>query len=142
MINTDFKEEKGFLNIRDWFKSKFRSENKFFHYVQVGQITETGYIDAENGWNHDFDDVLHRSVVIGSNVRKDVFELFLQKPVPEDIFNNYVTDKNGEGLLILQDFCINNMKREILNWCTGIGIIEACEYLYRCAVENGNIKID
>ena len=33
------------------------------------------------------------------------------------------------------------MRGEIMDWCTGIGIIEAVEHLYKTALENGNLSI-
>lgn len=62
MSNKDFERQEGDLKIGDWFKSKWRSENKFFHYVKICEITETGYIDSENKWHHEFEDVVFRAV--------------------------------------------------------------------------------
>lgn len=74
-------------------------------------------------------------------MRKDIFDLFLNKEVPDNIFDGYQRD-DEESYLKLQDFIGMHMKKEILSWSTSIGIIEASEHLYKCAVENGNIKPD
>ena len=34
------------------------------------------------------------------------------------------------------------MRGEIMDWCTGIGIIESVEHLYKTALENGNLSIE
>jgi len=39
-----FIESEGDIKAGDWFKSKFRTENKFFHFVQVGQVVDDGYV--------------------------------------------------------------------------------------------------
>jgi len=74
-------------------------------------------------------------------MRKDIFNLFLNKEVPDDIFEGYLRD-DEDCYLKLQDFIGENMKKEMLSWSTTIGILEASEHLYKCAVENGNIKPD
>jgi len=74
-------------------------------------------------------------------MRKDIFNLFLNKEVPDDIFEGYLRD-DEDCYLKLQDFIGANMKKEMLSWSTTIGILEASEHLYKCAVENGNIKPD
>jgi len=53
-----FIEADGEIKAGDWFKSKFRTENKFFHFVQVGHVLEDGYVDYESGATYPKDDVL------------------------------------------------------------------------------------
>ncbi len=61
MENKDFVRVDGEIKTGDFFKSKVRTENKFFHYVQVKEITNKGYIDNSNGWLHFFEDVEYRA---------------------------------------------------------------------------------
>lgn len=78
-------------------------------------------------------------MTIKEKIYRDSFSLFLDSKIPDDIFNNYINDKDGEATSILQWWIIDNMKEELDYWCTGIGIIEAVEHLYNCALENGNL---
>jgi hypothetical protein len=71
---------------------------------------------------------------------KEAFALFVNGTIPEGIFQAYLNDIDGEGASRLQWWIVDNMKTEISDWCTGIGIIEAVEHLYNVAKENGNIK--
>jgi hypothetical protein len=71
----------------------------------------------------------------------DGFSLFINKQIPTDIFNAYMNDINGEATAELQYWIVNNMRKEIMDWCTAIGIIEAVEHLYQTALENGNLII-
>lgn len=70
----------------------------------------------------------------------DAFALFVTKPMPNELFINYMNDEDGEATFELQCWIVNNMRTEIIDWCTGIGIIEAVEHLYKVAEENGNLK--
>lgn len=71
---------------------------------------------------------------------RDGFGLFTNGQIPNDIFNAYMTDEDGEATAALQGWIVNNMRGEIMDWCTGIGIIEAVEHLYETAKENGNVS--
>jgi hypothetical protein len=74
-----------------------------------------------------------------NEILKDAFGLFINNTIPDEIFNGYIDDKDGNGSFELQYWIVNHMKDEISDWCTGIGIIEAVEHLYKTALENGNI---
>lgn len=74
-------------------------------------------------------------------VYRDAFYLFVDS-IPEDVLQGYLNDTDGEGTLRLQFWCGENMKGWIMDWCTGIGIIEAVEHLVKVAIENGNIKFE
>jgi hypothetical protein len=69
-----------------------------------------------------------RSKKTKEQIFRDGFSLFVNSTIPDDIFNGYMNDDNGEGTSNLQVWIINNMKKEILDWSTGIGIIEAVEH--------------
>ena len=81
-----------------------------------------------------------RSTKTKEQIFREGFRLFTNEEVPSDIFNAYMTDVDGEATFELQRWCVYNMRDEIMDWCTGIGIIEAVELLYKTALENGNIK--
>jgi len=72
-------------------------------------------------------------------IYNDVFLLFLNKKVPNAILEGYL-DNSENSYLKLSDFIGLNMKRELLKWCTCVGIIESADHLYNCALENGNLK--
>lgn len=75
-INGDFFiEEEGELKAGDWFKSKFRSENKFFHFVQVGAVVPEGLICYETRILYPFTDVICK-------VRIDYDRWYQEKCVP------------------------------------------------------------
>jgi hypothetical protein len=71
---------------------------------------------------------------------REAFGLFVNGQIPDDIFNGYMNDQDGEGASRLQWWIVDNMRGEISDWCTGIGIIEAVEHLCQVALSNGNIK--
>lgn len=73
---------------------------------------------------------------------REGFGLFINNPIPDDIFNKYMDDIDGEGTLKLQSWIINNVRGEIIDWVTGIGIIESVELLYESAIENGNVVME
>ncbi len=77
-----------------------------------------------------------RSRKTKEQIFKDGFSLFTNGQIPSDIFNAYMSD---EDTFKLQCWVVNNMRGEIMDWCTGIGIIEAVEHLYTTALENGNL---
>lgn len=81
-----------------------------------------------------------RSSKTKEEIYLDAFALFVTKPIPSELFNSYMSDEDGEATFELQRWIVNNMKTEIIDWCTGIGIIESVEHLYKVAEENGNIK--
>jgi hypothetical protein len=74
---------------------------------------------------------------------KETFRLFLTKEIPQDLFNSYINDSfgehDGEGFSKLQDFVVDNLKKEI-SWSTAIGVIEAVEHIYNEAISNGNLR--
>jgi hypothetical protein len=71
---------------------------------------------------------------------RDSLSLFVNEYIPDDILKSYLNDEDGEATMELQGWILNNMRGEIQDWCTGIGIIEAVEHLYETALENGNIN--
>lgn len=75
-----------------------------------------------------------------NEILKDAFGLFINDTIPDEIFYGYIDDKDGNGSFELQCWIVNHMKDEISDWCTGIGIIDAVELLYKTALENGNFK--
>lgn len=81
-----------------------------------------------------------RSNKTKEKVFRDSFSLFANGYIPNDILNNYLNDEDGESTAILQEWILTNMRGEISDWCTAIGIIEAVEHLYETALENGNIN--
>lgn len=70
----------------------------------------------------------------------DGFRLFVDKPIPTELLTNYMSDADGEATSEFQFWLIDNMRKSILDWCTGIGIIETVEHLYQTALENGNVN--
>ena len=62
--------------------------------------------------------------------------------IPNDILKGYMKDKDGEGTSRLQFWVLDNMRGEISDWCTAIGIIESVEHLYEAALENGNLSLE
>ena len=82
-----------------------------------------------------------RSTKTKEQIYREGFRLFTNGQIPDVIFNSYVNDQNDDATSELQNWCLNNMKDSISDWCTGIGIIEAVEDLYNTALENGNLCI-
>jgi len=72
------------------------------------------------------------------NILNHLFNLFVNKSIPEYILINYINKSHSFYFLELQDFISNNLKEEF-NYLTGYGVIESVELLYKSAVENGNI---
>jgi hypothetical protein len=68
------------------------------------------------------------------------FKLFVTNDIPKHIFDEYINDKDGEGTANFQVWIVDNMNDNISDWCTGIGIIDAVELLYKVAEENGNLQ--
>jgi len=64
--NENFEPTLGDIKSGDWFKSKWRLENKFFHYVLVKKVLNNGYICADTNTIYPFDDVLHKAKLIQS----------------------------------------------------------------------------
>jgi hypothetical protein len=83
-----------------------------------------------------------RSTKTKEQIFRDGFGLFTNGQIPNDMFNDYMNDEDGEATSRLQWWCVDNMRGEIMDWCTGIGIIEAVEHLYKTALENGNLSIE
>lgn len=58
-VNGDFFiESDGEIKSGDWFKSKFRTENKFFHFVHVGHVLSDGYVCYDSGVTYPKSDVI------------------------------------------------------------------------------------
>ena len=71
---------------------------------------------------------------------QDVFGLMVNERIPDEILDNYINDVGDDSYSPLADYVLNNMRGEIMDWSTAIGIIEAVEHIYKEAVSNGNIK--
>ncbi len=69
-------------------------------------------------------------------ILRSTFALLTNGYIPDEVFSEYM-DGDFEKI---QCWCVNNMRGELMDWCTGIGIIEAVELMYNVAIENGNIK--
>lgn len=82
-----------------------------------------------------------RSNKTKEQIFQDGFALFVKKPIPTKIFNDYMNDTDGTGAWELQLWIVNNTKDSISDWITGVGIIESVEHLYKIAHENGNLAI-
>jgi hypothetical protein len=80
-----------------------------------------------------------RSNKTKEQILRDGFSLMTNGRIPNDIFKGYMKDKDGQGTSRLQFWVLANMKNEICDWCTAIGIIESVEHLYEAALENGNL---
>jgi hypothetical protein len=79
-----------------------------------------------------------------AEIFKEAIELFITEEVHNGLLINYLDaqedkDDEGDATFHLQAMIVNFMKPEILDWCTGIGIIEAVNHLYNTALENGNL---
>jgi len=83
-----------------------------------------------------------RSTKTKEQIYRDAFQCLTNGAIPDDIFEGYMNDTDGEGTSRLQWWCVDNMKGWCMDWNTGIGIIEAVEHLYKVALENGNLSID
>lgn len=71
---------------------------------------------------------------------QDVFGLLVNGKIPDKILDDYINDIGDDNYSPLANFVVNNIRGEIMDWSTGIGIIEAVEHIYNEAVSNGNIK--
>jgi hypothetical protein len=69
---------------------------------------------------------------------RDALGLMVNGRIPDKIIKDYI---NGEddAHLPLVDFICRNIRGEISDWSTCIGILEAADHLYECALENGNL---
>lgn len=81
-----------------------------------------------------------RSTKTKEQIFRDGFGLFTNGQIPDDIFNAYINADDNEPTFELQCWIVNNMRGEIMDWATGIGIIEAVELLYETSLENGNLS--
>jgi hypothetical protein len=81
-----------------------------------------------------------RSTKTKEKIFRESFSLLTNGWIPDEIFNAYMNDKDGDGTIKMQEWCVDNMRGEIMDWSTGLGIIEAVESLYQCALENGNLS--
>lgn len=75
-------------------------------------------------------------------IYKESMMLFVDNEIPENLFKKFLNDNTGESTLDMQCWLIENMKDTISDWCTGIGIIESIEHLYKTALENGNLSFE
>lgn len=81
-----------------------------------------------------------RSTKTKEQIYRQCFSLFTKGEIPNEILYNYMNDSgDGYGTLTLQLWIIDNMKNDLSDWCTGIGVIEAVKHLYKTAYENGNL---
>jgi len=83
-----------------------------------------------------------RSKKTKEQIFKDGFNLFFTKPIPCGLLDAYLNDTSGEGSLNLQYWISCNMRSELIDWSTAIGIIEAVEHLFYTALENGNLSVE
>ena len=72
------------------------------------------------------------------NIYRAAFSCLVNGYIPDKILDDYL-DEKGDGFAKLQGWVVNNMRGELMDWCTGVGIIEAVEHFYETALENGNI---
>jgi hypothetical protein len=70
----------------------------------------------------------------------DIFGLLVNGKIPDEILDNYINDVGEDSYTPLADYVSNNMRGEIMDWSTAIGIIEAVDHIYHEAIANGNIK--
>lgn len=84
----------------------------------------------------------NRSIKTKEQIYRDAFNCLTNGHIPDEILNGYLNDTNGEGTSRLQWWCVDNMKGWMMDWNTGIGIIEAVELMYKVALENGNLSLD
>ncbi len=84
----------------------------------------------------------NRSKKTKEQIYREAFACMTVGTIPDNIMNGYLNDTDGTGAFKLQRWCVDNMNPGIIDWCTGIGIIEAVELLYAVAMENGNLSID
>ena len=69
------------------------------------------------------------------------FSLLINGKIPDKVLDDYINDVD-DSYTALADHVLNNIKKEIAEWSTAIGIIEAVDSIYNCAVENGNIETE
>lgn len=81
-----------------------------------------------------------RSKKTKQEIFMDSYRLFITKEIPPQMMHDYLNDQDGDATSNLQSFIVLNMRKEISDWCTGIGIIEATELLYNEALYNGNLS--
>lgn len=72
-------------------------------------------------------------------VYTSALSLFVKVPVQEELITAYFNDEDGEATFSLQSWILNNMRDEIADWCTGIGVIDSLDLLYDEALFNGNV---
>jgi len=73
-------------------------------------------------------------------IYKDSFSLFVNGTIPDKLLKDYLSDQDGESSTNMQQWVVDNMKSEIIDWSTGIGIMDAVDTLYNEAKANGNLK--
>ncbi len=74
-------------------------------------------------------------------VYTDFLKLVVNYPFPENLIENYLSGSD-EGFSNLQGYISSNMNGGIYEWATSLGIIEAADHMFECALENGNITED
>lgn len=80
-----------------------------------------------------------RSNKTKEQIYRNIFSLFSDVELPNEILKEYLYLNDSYNL---QLWLVSNMKDELSDWCTGIGIIESAEHLYQCALENGNLSFE
>lgn len=81
-----------------------------------------------------------RSEKTKEQIFRDAFNMLTNNEIPDELLNDYFNDKDGEATYQLQCWIGMNMKRQISDWATAIGIIEAVELMYESARDNGNLS--
>ncbi len=81
---------------------------------------------------------MERSTKTKIQCYRDALGLMVNGYIPDKLIEDYCNEVD-DAFEPLRDFVLNNMRGEILDWSTAIGIIEAADCLYDCAYENGNL---
>jgi hypothetical protein len=74
-----------------------------------------------------------------SKIFKSVLDNLLNKPIPENIVFDCINDDWGDKVQILQDYVGENLKED-LQWMVGSALMEALDFLYDEAKNNGNFR--
>jgi hypothetical protein len=74
-----------------------------------------------------------------SKIFKSVLDNLLNKPISEDMILDYIDDDWGDKVQILQDYVGENFKKEV-QWMVGSALMEALDFLYDEAKNNGNFR--
>jgi hypothetical protein len=73
-------------------------------------------------------------------IYKDFLRLVCNGPIPEQLLKDWIDDDGGNDSYLMQAWVVNNLRGEIMDWATGIGVLEAAESMYLTALENGNLN--